>query len=49
MCYNIITVILAKELVMATDQCSVYHFKSPFHPGHSCQEIYNNNPDSRHR
>jgi len=34
---------------MATDQYDVYHFKSPFHPGNSCEEIYTNNPDSRHR
>jgi len=46
--YNIVTVILTKKLVMATDQCSAYHFKSPFHPGYSCQDIYTNNPDSHY-
>ena len=39
--------ILTKELVMATDQCTKYHFKSPFYPGKSCEEIYNMNPESR--
>jgi len=48
--YYIITMILTKELVMATDdQCSVYRFKSPFFPGDSCEDIYNKNPESRER
>ena len=34
---------------MATDQCSVYRFKSPFYPGESCEDIYNNNPESHDR
>ena len=34
---------------MATDQCGVYQFKSPFFPGSSCEEIYTNNPESRDR
>ena len=42
----IITVILTKELVMATEQCSEYQFKSPFYPGESCEDIYNKNPES---
>ena len=42
----IITVILTKELVMATEQCSKYQFKSPFYPGESCEDIYNKNPES---
>ena len=41
--YYIITMILTKELVIATDQCTVYQFKSP---GVSCEDIYNNNPES---
>jgi len=45
--YHIITAILTKELVMATDdQCSVYKFKPPFYPGESCEDIYNMIPES---
>ena len=44
--YYIVTAFLTKELVMATDQCSVYHFKSPFFTGESCENIYNKNPES---
>ena len=39
--YYIVTVILTKELVIATDQCTEY---PPF--GESCEDIYNKNPDS---
>ena len=42
----IITVILTKELVMATEECSEYQFRSPFYPGESCEDIYNMNPES---
>ena len=35
--------ILTKELVIATDQCTEYQFKSP---GQSCEDIYNKNPES---
>ena len=42
----IVTVILTKELVIATDQCTEYQFKSPFYPGVSCEDIYNKNPES---
>ena len=35
--------ILTKELVIATDQCTEYQFKSP---GVSCEDIYNKNPES---
>ena len=38
--------ILTKELVIATDQCTEYQFKSPFFPGGSCEDIYNKNPES---
>ena len=41
--YYIVTMILTKELVIATDQCTEYHFKSP---GVSCEDIYNKNPES---
>ena len=41
-----LSVILAKELVAATDQCTKYQFKSPFFPGKSCEDIYNKNPES---
>ena len=41
----IATVILTKELTMA-DQCGEYHFRSPFYPGESCEDIYIKNPES---
>ena len=41
--YYIVTMILTKELVIATDQCTEYQFKSP---GVSCEDIYNKNPES---
>ena len=44
--YYIVTVILTKELVIATDQCTEYQFKSPFFPGVSCEDIYNKNLES---
>ena len=44
--YYIVTVILTKELVIATDQCTKHQFKSPFYPGVSCEDIYNKNPES---
>ena len=44
--YYIVTMILTKELVIATDQCIEYQFKSPFFPGVSCEDIYNKNPES---
>ena len=47
--YYIVTMILTKELVMATDQCTEYQFKSPFFPGVSCEDIYNKNPESHNR
>ena len=47
--YYIVTMILTKELVIATDQCTEYQFKSPFFPGVSCEDIYNKNPDSHDR
>ena len=47
--YYIVTIILTKELVIATDQCTEYQFKSPFFPGVSCEDIYNKNPESHDR
>ena len=44
--YYIVTVILTKELVIATDQCTEYQFKCSFYPGVSCEDIYNKNPES---
>ena len=44
--YYIVTVILTKELVIATDQFTEYQFKSLFFPGVSCEDIYNMNPES---
>ena len=46
MIYYIVTMILTKELVIATDQCTEYRFKPPFFPGVSCEDIYNMNPES---
>ena len=40
----IVAVILTKELVIATDNCTDYQFKSPFsYVGESCEDIYNKN------
>ena len=47
--YYIVTVILTKELVIATDQCTEYQFKPPFYPGVSCEDIYNKNPQSHYK
>ena len=47
--YYTITVILTKELVIATDECTEYQFKSPFFPGVSCKDIYDKNPESHER
>ena len=47
--YYIVTMILTKELVIATDQCTEYRFRSPFFPGVSCEDIYNKNPESHDR
>ena len=39
-----VTVILTKELVIATDNCTEYQFKTPFsYVGESCEDIYNKN------
>ena len=46
--YYFVAVILTKELVMG-DHCSVHHFQSPFYPGKSCEDIYNDNPESHDR
>ena len=46
--YYIVTVILTKELVIATDQCTEYQFKIPFSPGVSCKDMYNRNPHNYH-
>jgi len=34
---------------MGVDQCEDYHFRSPFYPGDSCQDIYNKNLVSQSR
>ena len=45
-CY-IVTVILTKELVIATDNCTEYQFKTPFsYVGESCEDTYNKNTKS---
>ena len=49
MIYYIVTIILTKELIIATDQCNDHQFKSPFFPGVSCEDIYNKNPESHDR
>ena len=45
--YCVVTAVLTTELVVATDQCTEYRFKSPFYPGKSCEDIYNNNVEIR--
>ena len=42
-------VLCTNKLVVADDQCTHYQFKSPFYPGSSCEDIYNNNPESQDR
>ena len=45
--YYIVTVILTKELVIATDNCTEDQFKTPFsYVGESCEDIYNKNTKS---
>ena len=45
--YYIVTVILTKELVIATDNCTEYQFKTPFsYVGESCEDIYSKNTKS---
>ena len=40
--YYIVTVILTKQLVIATDNCTEYQFKTPYsYVGESCEDIYN--------
>ena len=41
-------ILLTNILVMASDQCNVHHFRSPFYPGESCEDIYDKNPESHH-
>ena len=41
--YYIVTMILTKELVTSTDNCTEYQFKSPYsYVGESCEDIYKN-------
>ena len=45
--YYIVTVILTKQLVVATDNCTEYQFKTPYnYVGESCEDIYNKNARS---
>ena len=44
--YYIVTVILTKELVIATDQCAEYQLLYISYIGESCEDIYNKNPES---
>ena len=46
--YYIVTMILTKELVIATDNnCTEYQFKTPYsYVGKSCEDIYNKNSKS---
>ena len=43
---RIVIYYIVTDLVIATDQCTEYQFKSPFFPGKSCEDIYNKNPES---
>ena len=45
--YYIVTVILTKQLVIATGNCTEYQFKTPYsYVGESCEDIYNKNARS---
>ena len=45
--YFIVTMILTKELIIATDNCTEYQFKTPYsYVGESCEDIYNKNAKS---
>ena len=46
--YYIVTMILTKELIVATDNCTAeYQFKTPYsYVGESCEDIYNKNAKS---
>ena len=41
--------IIHNEVVMAVEECGEYRFSTPFFPGESCEDIYNQNPDTRSR
>ena len=43
----IVTVILTKELVIATNQYTECQLKFPVFPGVSCEDIYDKNPETR--
>ena len=46
--YYIVAIILTKELVIATDNCTEDQFKTPFsYVGESCEDIYNKNTKSQ--
>ena len=49
MLLTVITVLVlsTNRLVVADDQCTQYQFTAPFHPGSSCEDIYNMNSESR--
>ena len=48
--YYIVTMILTKQLVIATDNCTEYQFKTPYsYVGESCEDIYNKNARSHKR
>ena len=44
--YCMVMVIIFKELVTASDQCTKIQFATPFFPGESCKDIYNKNTQS---
>ena len=45
--YYFVVVVLTKELVMATDNCTEYQFTTPYsYVGESCEDIYNKNAKS---
>ena len=41
--------VLTTSLGVTANQCTKYHFKTPFLPGMSCEDIYEKNPESRDR
>ena len=45
--YYFVVVVLTKELIMATDNCTEYQFTTPYsYVGESCEDIYNKNAKS---
>ena len=42
----LVAMIITKNLLAASDQCTETQFATPFFPGVSCEDIYSKNPQS---